>query len=68
MVGGGGSWLHGVHSRGFDADQHLSAQRYWPVRLGNLQHLGTAESLLDNGMYALEHRESFVRSAAAGGG
>ena len=55
--------LHGVHAHGLDADQHLSGQRHWPVYLGNLEHLGTAESLLNNGMHALEHRDSLVRNA-----
>lgn len=40
--------------------------RRTPVYLGNLQHLGTAESLLNNGMHALEHRDSLVRDAAGG--
>lgn len=60
------NWLHGVHAHGLDADQHLSAQRHWPVYLSNLQHLGTAESLLNNGLHALEHRDSFVRTAVGG--
>ena len=50
--------LHGVHAHGLDADQHLCGQRHWPVYLSNLQDLGTAESLLNNGMHALEHLTS----------
>jgi hypothetical protein len=45
-------------------DQHLGGQRHRPVYLGNLQHLGTAESLLNTGLHALAHRDSFVRNAA----
>ena len=59
--------LHGVHAHGLDADQHLCGQRHWPVYLSNLQYLGTAESLLNNGMHALEHRDSLVRNATDGG-
>jgi len=61
-------WLHGVHAHGLAADQHLSTQRHWPVYLGNLEHLGTAENLLNNGMHALGHRDSSVTNADDGCG
>ena len=58
--------LHGIHAHGLHADQHLGGQRHRPVYLGNLEHLGTAESLLNNGTHALGHRDSSVTNAAGG--
>jgi hypothetical protein len=58
--------LHGIHAHRLDADKHLGGQRHRPVYLGDLEHLGAAESLLNNGTHVLGPRDSFVTNAAGG--